>query len=48
MPYKSKAQQNFLNAKKPAVAAKFNKETPKGAYKNLPKKKAAPKKKGSK
>jgi hypothetical protein len=36
MPYKSKAQQRYLNAKKPAVAAEFNKATPKQAYKNLP------------
>lgn len=38
MPYKSKAQQGYLNAKKPAVAAAYNKETPKSAYKTLPKK----------
>jgi len=38
MPFKSKAQQAFLYAKHPAVAKKFAKETPKGAYKELPKK----------
>ena len=34
MPMKSKAQRGFLHANKPDVAAKFEKETPKG--KKLP------------
>ena len=36
MPFKSKAQQRYLYAKEPKVAERFAKETPKGAYKNLP------------
>lgn len=36
MPYKSKAQQGYLHAKLPKVAAEFDKATPKGAYKKLP------------
>lgn len=38
MPFKSKAQQKYLFAKEPAVAKKFAEETPKKAYKKLPKK----------
>ena len=30
MPFKSKAQQRYLYAKHPKVAAKFARETPKG------------------
>lgn len=36
MPYKSKAQQAFLHAKEPEVAAEFDKKTPKSAFKKLP------------
>lgn len=36
MPYASKAQVGYLHAKKPEVAARFDKETPKGSYKHLP------------
>lgn len=36
MPYKSIAQQKYLNAKKPEVAEEFNEKTPKSAYKKLP------------
>jgi hypothetical protein len=36
MPFKSKAQQGFLFAKKPDIAKKFAKETPKQAYKSMP------------
>lgn len=39
MPFQSKAQQGFLYANKPKIAKKFAKETPKKAYKKLPKKK---------
>jgi len=42
-PFKSKAQRRFLFARKPKIAKKFAKETPKG--KKLPEKK---KKKGGK
>lgn len=35
-PLKSQAQRRFLHAKKPELAEKFEKETPKGA--KLPKK----------
>lgn len=38
MSFKSKAQQGFLFAKKPTLAEKFAKETPKEDYKKLPKK----------
>lgn len=38
MPFKSKAQQRYLYAKKPKVAKRFSEETPKTAYKSLPKK----------
>lgn len=47
MPFRSKKQQGFLYSQKPSVAKKFEKETPKSAYKNLPirvKKKATKKK----
>lgn len=37
-PFRSKAQQGYLEAKKPSVAKKFEAETPKSAYKHLPKK----------
>ena len=36
MPFKSKSQQAFLFAKRPAVAKEFAKATPKAAYKTLP------------
>lgn len=36
MPYRSKAQQGYLHANKPEIAKKFDKETPKKAYKSLP------------
>lgn len=36
MPFKSKAQQRYLYATNPKVAERFAKDTPKGAYKNLP------------
>jgi hypothetical protein len=36
MPFASKAQQEYLFAKKPEVAKKFAKKTPKKAYKDLP------------
>ena len=39
MPFKSKAQQKFLFAKKPEIAKEFAEHTPKSAYKKLPKKK---------
>ncbi len=47
MPFKSKAQQAYLYAKEPEVAAEFAAHTPKSAYKKLPEhvKKSAPKKK---
>ncbi len=38
MPFKSKAQQGYLEANSPAVAKEFASKTPKGAYKNLPEK----------
>lgn len=44
MPYRSKAQQGYLHAKLPAVAKKFDAETPKGMYVKLPKKVGTPKK----
>ena len=46
MPYKSKAQQGYLHAKLPRVAAEFDKATPKSAFKKLPAhaKKRTPKK----
>lgn len=40
MPFKSKAQQGFMFAKKPAVAKKWAKKY--GVPKNLPKKKDMP------
>lgn len=36
MPFKSTSQQGYLFAKKPEIAKKFAKETPKSAYKDLP------------
>lgn len=36
MPFKSKAQQGYLEAKHPSLAKKFEAETPKGSYKGLP------------
>jgi hypothetical protein len=36
MPFKSKAQQGFLYAKKPEIAKEFAEKTPKKAYKKLP------------
>lgn len=39
MPFKSRAQQGYLYAKKPKVAKKMSSETPKSAYKSMPKKK---------
>lgn len=36
MPFKSKAQQAYLFAKKPKVAKEFASKTPKDAYKDLP------------
>jgi hypothetical protein len=36
MPYKSRAQQAYLHIHEPEVAKKFDKETPKSAYKKLP------------
>lgn len=42
MPFKSDSQRKFLYATDPKLAAKFAKETPKGA--NLPEKVAARKK----
>ena len=38
MPFKSKAQRAYLYANEPKIAARFEKETPKG--KKLPEKKA--------
>lgn len=38
MPFKSKAQQRYLYAREPKVAARFAKETPKSAYGKLPEK----------
>lgn len=42
MPFKSKAQQGFLFAKKPEVAKEFADKTPKIAYKKLPEKVQSP------
>jgi len=36
MPFKSRAQQAFLFAKKPEVAEEFAEHTPKSAYKKMP------------
>ena len=36
MPFRSRAQQAFLFAKKPEVAEEFAEHTPKSAYKKLP------------
>lgn len=36
MPFKSKAQQGYLYAKKPEVAKEFAEHTPKSAYKKMP------------
>ena len=36
MPFVSKAQQGFLEAKKPNIAKEFEAHTPKSAYKKLP------------
>ena len=41
MPFVSKAQRGFFHANMPALAKKWEKETPKDA--KLPEKKAAPK-----
>jgi len=46
MPFKSKAQQGYLFAKKPEVAKEFAAKTPKSAYKNLPKKVSSKNQKG--
>lgn len=49
MPFKSKAQQKYLFAKEPAVAAEFAEHTPKAAYAKLPTRvKSKPKEKKSK
>lgn len=37
MPFKSRAQQRYLFAKKKKVAREFAAKTPKSAYKRLPK-----------
>ena len=36
MPFKSRAQQSYLFAKKPEIAEEFAEKTPKSAYKKLP------------
>ena len=36
MPFKSRAQQAFLFAKKPEIAEEFAEHTPKSDYKKLP------------
>ncbi len=36
MPFKSRAQQAYLFAKKPEVAEEFAEKTPKSSYKKLP------------
>lgn len=36
MPFKSKAQQKLLFAKKPEIAEEFAEKTPKSAFKKLP------------
>lgn len=36
MPFKSKAQQKYLESQKPDVAKQFEAETPKSAYQTLP------------
>ncbi len=36
MPFKSKAQQRFLFAKKPKIAKKFASKTPQSTYKSMP------------
>lgn len=36
MPFKSKAQQKYLFAKKPEIAEEFAEHTPKAAYAKLP------------
>ena len=36
MPFKSKAQQGYLYAKKPAIAKEFAEHTSKAQYKKLP------------
>lgn len=49
MPFKSKAQQGYLEANKPDVAKEYAAATPPRAYKNLPrrvKKKKKPPKEG--
>lgn len=43
MPYKSNAQRKFMHAKRPQIAARWDKETPKGA--KLPEHKKGGKKK---
>jgi hypothetical protein len=47
MPYKSKAQQAYLHANEPEVAAKFDKETSKKQFENLPEKAGKGKSKGA-
>lgn len=39
MPFQSEAQMKYLYSQHPDVAKKFAEETPKSAYKDLPKKK---------
>ncbi len=36
MPFRSKAQQGYLEMHKPEVAKEFEEKTPKSAYKHLP------------
>lgn len=36
MPFKSRAQQSFLEIHEPEVAKEFAEHTPKSAYKNMP------------
>ena len=36
MPFRSRAQQKYLFAKKPEIAESFSEEKPKSAYKSLP------------
>ena len=44
MPFRSRAQQSYLYAKKPEIAEEFAKETPKKASKELPEHKETTKK----
>lgn len=48
MPFKSKAQQAYLEINKPTIAKKFEAETPKATYKTLPAKLSQIKLKGVK